>query len=50
MMLRNFGGKSAGTMSLLELGPITFGGTPAIITFLQRKSVLVSSNVDAALR
>ena len=28
------------TMSLLELGPIAFGGTAAIITFLQRKNVL----------
>jgi hypothetical protein len=37
-----FGGKNAGTMSLLELGPIAFGGTPAIIAFLQRKNVLAS--------
>ena len=27
-------------MSLLELGPIAFGGTPAIIAFLQGKNVL----------
>ena len=27
-------------MSLLELGHIAFGGTPAIITFLQGKNVL----------
>lgn len=29
-------------MSLLELGPVAFGGTPAIIAFLQRKNVLAS--------
>ena len=35
------GGKHAGReMSLLDLGPVAFGGTPAIITFLQSKNVL----------
>ena len=29
-------------MSLLELGPVAFGGTPGIITFLQGKHVLAS--------
>ena len=32
------------TMSLLELGPIAFGGTPAIVAFLQRKNVLASQH------
>ena len=27
-------------MALLELGPVAFGGTPAIIAFLQSKYVL----------
>lgn len=27
-------------MSLVDLGPVAFGGTPAIITFLQSKNVL----------
>ena len=27
-------------MSLLDLGPLAFGGTPGIVSFLQRKSVL----------
>ena len=27
-------------MSLLDLGPIAFGGTPGIVAFLQRKNVL----------
>ena len=30
-------------MSLLELGPIAFGGTAAYITFLQRENVLADS-------
>ena len=29
-------------MSLLELGPVAFGGTPGIIAFLQTKNVLAS--------
>ena len=33
-------GKLAGIMTLLELGPIAFGGNEAILSFLMRKKVL----------
>ena len=38
--IQSCGGKSAGRMSLIELGSIAFGGTPAIVAFLQSKNVL----------